>query len=132
MISTQKMSEGVAMGGVGDSPAEGSHGSDKERLDRLTAICERLWPAIRFWGLCGAAPEFIEAMADLGEFLGKGSISEKSAAVNVAELTRKAKQGVPKEIAEWLRSGSEETRAIGGQKMAERFAEAIEKVEFVE
>lgn len=42
-----------------------------ERLARLEIACERIWPAIRFFGLCGASPEYCAAMQEIGELIGK-------------------------------------------------------------
>lgn len=51
------------------------------RLLRFEAACEAIWPAIRPFGLCGADPVFIAAMAEIGELLGKSQPSVDSAGI---------------------------------------------------
>ena len=51
------------------------------RLARFEKACEAIWPAIRPFGLCGADPVFIAAMAEIGELLGKSQPSVDSAGI---------------------------------------------------
>lgn len=40
-------------------------------LKRLEVLALRLWPFIRFWGLCGASPEAISLMLEIGRLTGQ-------------------------------------------------------------
>lgn len=39
-------------------------------LDELRDACRRIWPYIRFFGLCGGDSEAIRAMIDIGRAIG--------------------------------------------------------------
>lgn len=98
-----------------------------EKLGRLTEICERLWPAVRFFGLCGADPVYVAAVAELGEFLGKGGATAASA----TEIARKSRQEVVGQLAGWARNSPEMRDAVGS-KGAGRVADVLDKLDFVE
>ena len=96
------------------------HAGHSGRLADFERVCERLWPAVRFFGLCGASPEYVAAVAELGELLGKdGGSSQAIAAASAA-----AKRETIVAIAEWAKTAPE-IRGIAGRSGQERFAEAI-------
>lgn len=69
------------------------------RLARFEAACESLWPAIRHFGLCGADPVFIAAMAEIGELLGKSQGSVDSAGL-ILSAKREAREQIADIVAE--------------------------------
>jgi hypothetical protein len=56
----------------------------QQRLRDLESVCQRLWPFVRHFGLCGADPRAVEAVADMARLLGHGeqslALAENSAA----------------------------------------------------
>jgi hypothetical protein len=46
-----------------------------QELDRWRALGARLWPFVRYFGLCGGCPESIEAVGDLATLLGEDCLS---------------------------------------------------------
>jgi len=72
-------------------------------------VGQRLWPYVRFFGLCGADPEAIKAVADLAKCLGfvergdgNGSAAANPAAIS--EAIAKAERRKAVECANWLRN----------------------------
>lgn len=45
-------------------------------LDKWRDVGERLWPFVRYFGLCGGCPASIQAMVDLAELLGVNPAAE--------------------------------------------------------
>lgn len=83
----------------------------ESKLAAYEMLCSRLWPYIRFWGLCGAAPEAIGLMVELGRLIGEVQDERESTPNVVAapispaalaaaqESTRKA---VIEHVASWF------------------------------
>lgn len=100
-------------------------------FDRLKAVedaANKLWPAVRFFGLCGAAPEYISAMVELGRALGK--ISDGSAgggamsAEAIAKIRAQAVRDAVGDIANYIRSGDAARNAVG-RRAAEAVADVV-------
>jgi hypothetical protein len=50
--------------------SEGSPASVQFKYEQLRTVCLRLWPAVRFFGLCGAAPQYLDAAIAMGRLIG--------------------------------------------------------------
>lgn len=61
----------------------------------LRDACERLWPYVRVFGLCGADPPATLAVLDLGNALGKGSVDTRELLGGVRQETLEA-------VTQWL------------------------------
>jgi len=79
--------------------------NDRDRWDRddeLQAwrdVGQRLWPYVRYFGLCGADTEATQAVADLALCLG---LDEGREIAKSAQQAAQAPGGVAKQCAQWL------------------------------
>jgi hypothetical protein len=73
-------------------------------LAKWQNLGERLWPFVRFWGLCGACPEAIEAMKDLADLIGEQAVNQSAAedmAVNaVNDIVSQAERRIMERFSE--------------------------------
>lgn len=89
------------------------------RLNQIESAAHRLWPAVRFFGLCGADPVYATAVAELGELLGKSSGPQVA-----AEAIAKARAEMLPQIAELIRQ-SPEIKGKAGRGLTEEIAELV-------
>jgi hypothetical protein len=98
--------------------------SDRQLLDEFRQHCKTLWPAIRFFGLCGADPHYVCAAMEIGRLLGE--IHPESPQVNVEELARMQTKATIEDIANFVASAPE-VRAKIGVGLQSQFAELIRR-----
>lgn len=92
---------------------------DMARLRAIEGVAIRLWPAVRFFGLCGASPEYVAAVAELGELLSKSGGPQEA-----AEAVKKARAEMLPEIAALIRE-SPEIRGKAGRGLTAEIAELV-------
>jgi len=77
---------------------------------QLESAARRLWPYVRYFGLCGADPEATQAVVDMGKALGEIKASgdlpltgvSLVAASTVIEAAEKTGERVAVDCAKWL------------------------------
>lgn len=80
------MHEGAEGVGPGEGPQQQLGDDADRRAELLLSAARAIWPYVRFWGLCGASPDAIQAMLDLAAALGEEAIGVTSeAAAGIAE-----------------------------------------------
>lgn len=68
---------------------DGINGKDDQTVElaRWRDTGDRLWPFVRYWGLCGASPEALDAMKTLADLLGEqvvGGMAAEDAAAHAS------------------------------------------------
>jgi len=61
----------------------------EQRLERANSILERLWPYVKWFGLCGADPAAMEVVAELADYLGYSESSPQRAAEIASQVSAK-------------------------------------------
>ncbi len=97
-----------------------------ERLLRFESACEAIWPAIRAFGLCGGHPQYLAAVIEIGDLLGKHNPA--GPAIDTAALILDAKRDARDEIASFFDS-SPDARAKLGRQFAHEAAELCKKLQ---
>jgi hypothetical protein len=97
------------------------------RLVELEAVCERLWPAVRFFLLGGAHPRYVDAVCDLARLLGKTDDSRSATALAANEVADKARAEAITEVAAWIQQ-SIEVRGVCGGSGRESIAKLVERL----
>jgi hypothetical protein len=92
-----------------------------ERHGKLLDACKRAWPAMKFWGLSGARPDFVEAAMEIGEMIGE--IEPQQNVDTAAILARGRAEGVAAAL-EQLKT-SDEVRGAVGRRAQEAAAGAL-------
>lgn len=70
---------------AGDSVTSKKDQDNFTQLAKWQNVGERIWPFVRFWGLCGASPEALDVMKDLAELLGEEVIAQPIAEEMVSD-----------------------------------------------
>ncbi len=99
--------------------------SDTERLKAFEEACEELWPAIRFFGVCGAHPQYMVAAEKVGLLLGKMTTSVPLESL-VANVTAETNRRTIEAIASFLGS-SPQVRALTGVGLQKKLQELVEQ-----
>lgn len=99
----------------------------EEKLLRFDRVCRVLWPAVRFFGLCGADQQYVEAVVELSDLLGIGSASSPQAAESIRAA---ASDDAVHAVADWVRSNADFRKQIGGRLCGE-IANEIAKLKIV-
>jgi hypothetical protein len=91
--------------------------------------CEALWPAIRFFGVSGAAPQYVASAMEIGRLLGhvkaeNASPASLSANVNLGEIIERTRSETIEQVADWVKNAPE-VRGIAGRSRQEEFAKMI-------
>lgn len=101
-----------------------------DRLARLEKACEQIWPAIRFFGLCGADPRYVAAMIEIGELIGEiRPTPAGTPATDPRDLIAAAKIEAQQQIAQIIADSPEFREGIG-RNLQIAFAEKIRKLQF--
>jgi len=79
------------------SPAVLDPDTHRQLVD-IKDAATRLWPYVRYFGLCGADPKAVRAALDLGRCLGV----EEMASAAVAETATHVRSTTIDEVAHWL------------------------------
>jgi hypothetical protein len=93
--------------------------SETEQANRLKdfeRVSELLWPAVRFFGLCGADPRYVAAVAELGVLLGKAkSLGEAEGPTGdtIAKARAEQRRADFAEIANYIEQTGEIRSRIG-------------------
>ena len=99
---------------------------EASEVAKLETAVRQLWPAIRFFGVCGAAPQYVEAAISIGKLIGEikeGELTNTSELVQQSASTARHQtiDGVLQFIAE-----SPNVRGLTGRSGQEKLKEAIE------
>ncbi len=98
-----------------------------ERLARFEIACEKLWPAVRHFGLCGCHPQYLDAIVEIGELLGKSQTNSPQA-IDIPAVVNAAKAEAREEIASIMESAPQMREQIG-RNCAANLAEKIRKLQ---
>lgn len=96
-----------------------------DRLLRFESACEQIWPAICFFGLCGANPQYIVAMTEIGDLIGK---FPQNNPVDAPALILASKCEAREQIADIVASHPDFKAKIG-RGLAAEFAALIRKLQ---
>jgi hypothetical protein len=80
--------------------------AELQRLQQLEAAAVRIWPAIRFFGLCGAEPEYVQAAMEIGKLTGKIPQVAAMAIAGPEVITAARREGV-QAAAEFIEQSTE-------------------------
>lgn len=96
-----------------------------ERLRQFEQTCDTLWPAIKFFGLTGAHPQYAVAAMEVGRLL--GYIKDDSPLVDPAAVAAAARVEAIREVARWA-SQAVEVSKVAGRSFQAELAEHIAKL----
>lgn len=109
----------------------------QDDADRMALLLfdasRRIWPFVRYWGLCGADPEAVRAMLDLGRALGEikegdgpGAVSGQAFDDAAGEAASEERLAVAVEAANWVREAlPAQIGRRGAETAAQQLREAI-------
>ena len=113
-LTTMSITPDTPEGAIAAQDESSSPAGRADRLAQLEAVCERIWPYVRYFAMAGACPDAIDTVATLGQLLGKqtdGSLSFE-AAEQVRDETVEA-------VAAWFTSSMWVRSKIGSRVAAE-------------
>jgi hypothetical protein len=118
-----------------DEHSSGEHDTKLEiteaeisRLLQLETACKTIWPAIRYFGVCGADPRYTVAAMEIGQLIGAIPREQSGPQVDAVELAAMAKLEARDEIANWIGSAIE-VRKHSGIKLAGEIAAEVRKLQ---
>lgn len=98
------------------------------RLRDFERNCEIIYPAIRFWGLCGADTRYVIAATEIGRLLGKIDNSATAGpAVDPQKIAADATRDAILSVAAWIET-SGEVGAKTGRGLRGELAEMVKKL----
>lgn len=99
----------------------------ENELSRWRKCGERLFPFVRYFGLCGANVEAVEAVVEMSRLLGHKT-EEKSVSPDQVKMSVEiARSATIKEISDYIRSSSE-IRSAYGNGGTESLADYVAKL----
>ena len=101
--------------------------SESERMKAFEEACEELWPAIRFFGLCGAHPPYMIAAEKIAKLLGKLDSNNASLESVEAAAHERAKRETIDGIATFLGTSSD-VRKLMGVGLQNKLREMVEQL----
>lgn len=96
-----------------------------ERLAMFERTCDILWPAIRFFGLTGAHPQYAIASIEIGRLL--GYVKDDAPQVDVEALAVAVRQETIEAVAAWA-AEAQEISSVAGRKFQAELADRIRKL----
>lgn len=90
---------------------------------KYESLCRQLWPHVRFFGVCGAHPEAVQAVVGIGELIGETQQAEVSVNTDAMILQREA---VVIAAVEFIRDSGFVNGKIGG-KLSDAIASELKK-----
>jgi hypothetical protein len=103
---------------------EGNRTLSPDEQDELQSLCRRLWRYVRYFGLCGADPEAVEAVVRMGELL--GMVAGPSPTVTL-ETVDAAAHLARREALDQAKSWLENHRFMGRQILKQHAAALVEE-----